>query len=205
MQSNSVAFEDLYQKFITVNDDLMAGKIDPSVGLAVAANGMALSKNMANEIKLISIDMAAGKTPPAFGKRLIVAPKVEERPTIEGESVAVDVEAITSIAAISQEKKIERKNRLPRIGIVGMSPVQIGQISQMLSGMADLESWYDEGDEKLRQMAKCDVIFINKSQISHKSVGILDSVKANYRMSGSGTTAMKEMIKRYFEQALGEK
>lgn len=199
MQGSTVAFEDVYRQIIDVNSNLLAGKIDPSTALASAAGMAALSKNMSNEIKLYQLDLAAGRTPPEIGKRVIFSQANEERPAIEGEAVISDI-AAKKIASVVIEPKPEQKERKPKIGIIGLSSPQRGPITEKFAEFADIDFWHDDGQGKLNSLAlSSDVIFVNKSQASHKFTQMLDARNAEYILVQPGTTQMISAIKKHFD------
>lgn len=200
MQSGSVAFEDVYRKILSVNDELLADKIDPTKALALHSGAVALSKNMSNEIKLYQIDLVAGKTPPAIGKRLIVGPGSVERPAIEGETINDD--DVKKLAAVAVDPEAPAKTRKPKIGFVGLSPTEAGSIASAFGEHADLLFWKDEGTPKLKSLCKCDVVFANLSQLSHKTTEYLTanglSEKNLVKVTG-GLSTMKFAVKSRFE------
>jgi len=200
MQSSAVAFEDVYRKILSVNDDLIADKIDPTKALALHSGAVALSKNMSNEIKLYQLDLAAGKEPPAIGKRLIVGTGSVERPAIEGE--AINDDDVKKLAGVVVDPEAPAKTRKPKLGFVGLSPTDAGSISSAFGEHADLLFWKDEGTPKLKPLAKCDVVFVNLSQVSHKTTEYLAanglSAKNIVKVTG-GVNTMKFAVKARFE------
>lgn len=198
---NSFSFEDAFRKIVQVNDDLLAGKIDVHTAAVHHAGSVALDKLLNTAIKVRLAEISSGKSIPAIGATMIF-----DRPAIEAEPAQIiqkeiAVDAIASLANIATvDGKKEPKTRLPVIGICGMSTPQQSAIAGEITEFADLEFWHDDGDRRLESMArKCDIIFVNLGQSSHKTTQILDANKANYVIpKTNGKTAMLAAIKEYF-------
>lgn len=198
---NSFSFEDAFRKIVQVNDDLLAGKIDVQTAAVHHAGSVALDKLLNTAIKVRLAEMNTGKSIPAIGATMIF-----ERPAIDAEPAedtqqSVDTDSIRSLSNIATfDAKKEQKSRLPKIGVCGMSPNQAGAIAAEIGEFAELDFWHDDGDRRLQSMAtRCDIIFVNRGQICHKTTEMLDALKANYVMpKTNGRTAMLEAIKGYF-------
>lgn len=190
---NSFSFEDAFRKIVQVNDDLLAGRIDVQTAAVHHAGSVALDKLLNTAIKVRLSEMASGKELPLLGKTEIYGPSpIDVAPVCEDSKLA--------LANISASKSKVEKVRRPVIGVCGMTTQQQSLIAGEVSEFADLEFWKDDGDSRLRSMAKkCDIIFVNLSQTSHKTTGILKDEKANFVVAKqSGKTAIVEAIKSYF-------
>lgn len=203
---NSFSFEDAFRKIVQVNDDLLAGKIDVQTAAVHHAGSVALDKMLNTAIKVRLAEMASGKAIPAIGSTMIFqAPAIEAEPPAQLE--IVDASAVRSLANIATaDDKKEQKTRLPKIGVCGMSPNQAGAIASEIGELAELDFWHDDGQGRLQSMAgRCDIIFVNRGQVCHKTTEMLDALKAKYMMpKTNGKTAMLEAIKGYFAGLSGK-
>lgn len=191
---NSFSFEDAFRKIVQVNDDLLAGKIDVQTAAVHHAGSVALDKLLNTAIKVRLAEISSGKSIPAIGATMIF-----DKPAIDAEPVDGDsIRSLANIATVDAKK--QPKTRLPVIGICGMSTHQQSAIAGEITEFAELEFWHDDGDRRLESMAKkCDIIFVNLSQTSHKTTQILDANKANYVIpKQNGKTAILAAIKEYF-------
>lgn len=203
---NSFSFEDAFRKIVQVNDDLLAGKIDVQTAAVHHAGSVALDKMLNTAIKVRLAELSSGKSIPAIGSTMIF-----QAPAIEAETHAqttiVDASAVRSLANIATvDDKKEQKTRLPKIGVCGMSPNQAGAIASEIGNLAELDFWHDDGQGRLQNMAgRCDIIFVNRGQVCHKTTEMLDALKANYVMpKTNGKTAMLEAIRDYFTGLTGK-
>ena len=196
--ADSFSFEDAFRKIVQVNDDLLAGRIDVATAQVHHAGSIALDKLLNTAIKIRIHEGEYGKPMPTIGTT-----KIFERKAIEGEASIVDVQSIKNLSEVTISQLQKEKVRLPKIFIVGLAPAQAGSVVADFGEHANFDFWKDDGDSRLRSLSKAaDAVFINRSQSSHKTTQILDSIKVKYIMVDSGTSNMKKAISEHFKALL---
>jgi hypothetical protein len=111
---------------------------------------------------------------------------------------SMDTEAV--IEVLSAEKpKLDPDKRKPVVGVVGLLPVQAGEISAEFADVLDLR--FAEGGQTnvLKSMAtQCDVVFIHTRHMSHSDEKLLLSRGANIRRVTGGVSNLKDAMTTYF-------
>lgn len=89
----------------------------------------------------------------------------------------------------------------PRVGVVGLLPVQAGEISKTFGVDVDLQFWNDGEDKgKLRNIADaCEVVFLHVRHSGHHTDQVLKAHGANIRRVTGGVSQMKFCVKTYFQ------
>ena len=90
----------------------------------------------------------------------------------------------------------------PRVGIVGLLPIQAGTITSAWGDKLDMHFWNDGDDKgKLKAMAEsCEVVFLHTRHAGHKTDQLLNSFGAELRRVTGGTTNMQLTISAYFSE-----
>lgn len=118
----------------------------------------------------------------------------------EPKEVLVDTrEAIAKLSKPKPAKQVE--TRQPIIGVVGLLPVQNGEIHAEFSDCMELR--YADGHQTnaLRALAdRCDVVFAHTNHLPHSADEILKNAKCFKRVSG-GLSNMKDALLKYFIDA----
>lgn len=195
------SFNDVYRQIFKVNADLLADKIDAQKSMAFAANMKVMNEFINTEIKMHQLELASGNAIPLLGGRVISTDaECNEKSIIEGEAISDD--SVKKLAAVAIDPEAQAKTRKPKLGFVGLSPTEAGSISAAYGEFADLLFWRDEGTPKLKPLCKCDVVFANLSQVSHKTTEYLlaNGLSGNslVKVTG-GLSAMKFAVKARFE------
>lgn len=92
--------------------------------------------------------------------------------------------------------------RLPKVGVVGLLPIQAGEISAEFGASMDLTFW-DGGDHSaLKSMAKnCDVVFIHTRHARHSWDQTLQSHGTNIQRVTGGVSNLKHAVMAHFAGA----
>lgn len=197
------SFNDVYRQIFSVNADLLANRLDAQKAMAFAANMKVMNDFINTEIKLHQIEMASGKALPLLGGRVISSDGEDCEPeAIECEAISADEMKFLGDSQI--ESNPAPRLRKPRLGFVGLTPPQAGEISAAFGEHADLMFWMDDGTPKLKPLAGCDVVFAT-SRIAHKTTGFLEAngldVKRNFVKVTGSVSAMKHAVKSRFDRS----
>lgn len=91
---------------------------------------------------------------------------------------------------------------LPKVGVVGLLPVQAGAISAKFANTFDLRFWND-GEDKgtLKGMAEnCEVVFLHTRHAGHHTDQLLKAYGGNIRRVTGGVANMKTSIYGYYSE-----
>lgn len=202
LKSETRSFNEVYNQIFRVTSDLLENRLDAQKAMAFAANMKVINDLINTEIKLHNIESTSGKLVP-LGERLILSNGSNPEPKpIEVEAISADDSralAKTQIASATPARL-----RKPKLGFIGLSPNQAGEISEAFGEHAELMFWFDDGTPKLKPMASCDVVFSN-SRVAHKTVEFLEANGLNVqrdfvKVTGS-VSAMKYAVKARFASA----
>lgn len=194
-------FNDVYRQIFRVTDDMLAGRMDVQRSMAFAANMKVMNDIINTEIKLRAMERAIDKPLPALGSVSIsTASQVIDQP-----DETLCVESVRLIAYEPNKEAKKPKKRKPKIGIVGLMPIQAGNVSSQFASYADFSFWNDGDDlRSLDAMANCDVVFLHTSHMSHKTQERLEAKRANLVPVGGGSSSMKAAMQKYFKAIADE-
>lgn len=203
MTTASRTFNDVYRQIFRVTDDMLAGHLDVHKSMAFAANMKVMNDIMNTEIKLRALERTMDNTLPALGRVTITTG--EDSPIHEdADDREICGDSVRLISSTIPDIPIKKGPRKPRVGVVGLMPIQSGNVSSQFATGADFAFWNDGDDLKsLDAMANCDVVFLHTAHMGHSTTERLEAAGANIVNVGGGVTAMKGAIQKYF-QALAE-
>ena len=126
------------------------------------------------------------------------------KPRLEEELKKALPTALPSPVISAPVEQYIAKQRLPRVGIVGISPPKRQQIEQEYGELFELVYWWSEdGDNKLKSMAtSCEIVFV-MDYVSHRHTQIMQARGGNLRkINGDIRALIDELAKHYVEQAV---
>ena len=166
----------------------------------------AQTKTHDKPIESLSLDSLVGDFVQSFASTLATAIVGQLKPRLEEELKRALPAALPSPAVISpqtQPTEVIPKQRMPRIGIVGIAPPKRQQIDHEFGDIFEVIYWWSEdGDNKLKSMAtSCEIIFV-MDYVAHSHTQIMSSRGANLRrINGDIRVLIDELEKHYLEQA----
>lgn len=165
-----------------------------------------------------SLDTMVNQLASAFAKRVADAVTVKLATELEAvfartlsggtedtEEANVALEKIKDRLADSvNASKPEAKSFLPVVGVVGLLPTQMGEISSEFHDCMDIRFWNNangDGQDALKSLAQsCEVIFLHTRHASHMVDGFLKShARKLVRVTG-GVTNLKSVMMNYFAE-----
>lgn len=189
------SFDDAFRRLVDVSDRLVDGRMGVDEANAHTANFAVFDKMMNTAIKIRLAEISSGNQLPNIGDI-----KIFDRKPINGDVVSES--AMKLLASVPVEPPAAPRTRKPKLGFVGLSATEAGSIAAAFGEHADLLFWKDEGIPKLKPLAKCDVVFANLSQVSHKTTEYLTAnglAEGNLVKVSGGVSAMKYAVKARFE------
>lgn len=123
-------------------------------------------------------------------------------PALEPQTTATTPDLLPPIA-LTVDRKVVRK---PHVGVVGLLPVQAGEIVKEFGEHLNLVFWNDGEDKsRLRHIATgCEAVFLHTRHSGHHTDQLLKAHGANLRRITGGTSNMKVSIRAYFEEKKNE-
>jgi hypothetical protein len=88
--------------------------------------------------------------------------------------------------------------RLPRVGIVGLMPVQAGELTSEFADALDLRFANTDKTANLAALKGCDVIFLHTRHMSHAADQYLKTLGVELRRVTGGVSKMRDELTNYF-------
>jgi hypothetical protein len=199
MHPRSTSFNDVYHQIFSVTADLLAGKLDAQKAMAFAANMKVVNDLMNTEIKMRQFELSSNETL-TLGNRAIF--DTRENVEVAYAPEIIDGRSIKSLSNTEIAPALAAKTRKPKLGFIGLTPLQAGEISSTFGSDAELFFWMDEGLPKLKVFVNCDVIF-STGLISHVTTEYLSArgfdLKRKFVKITGSVSAIKYAVKSRFE------
>lgn len=90
------------------------------------------------------------------------------------------------------------KARLPRVGVVGLLPVQAGELTNEFADALDLRFATADRTADLAALKGCDVIFLHTRHLSHAADQYLKTFGVELRRVTGGVSKLKDELTAYF-------
>lgn len=90
------------------------------------------------------------------------------------------------------------KIRLPRVGVVGLMPVQAGELTTEFSDALDLRFATADRTSDLAALKGCDVIFLHTRHMSHAADQYLRTFGVELRRVTGGVSKLKDELTAFF-------
>ena len=151
----------------------------------------------------ISLDTLVSDFVTSFAASIASSIVAQLKPRLEEELKKALPTALPSPVISAPVEQYIAKQRLPRVGIVGISPPKRQQIEQEYGELFELVYWWSEdGDNKLKSMAtSCEIVFV-MDYVAHRHTQIMQARGGNLRkINGDIRVLIDELAKHYVEQA----
>ena len=122
-------------------------------------------------------------------ERLIPTPQVED---------TVDVKPLLDRLALPAPT-VEKKDRLPRVGVVGLMPQQAGELSREFGEVMDLRFVSHEVHE-MKSLKNCDVIFLHVKHMKHAHSQYLATFGVPMHNVNGGVSAMRQALLSHYAE-----
>jgi hypothetical protein len=103
------------------------------------------------------------------------------------------------IARLNAPVQVEAEvQRMPRVGVVGLLPVQAGELTSEFADALDLRFANTDKTANLAALKGCDVIFLHTRHMSHAADQYLKTLGVELRRVTGGVSKLRDELTNYF-------